>query len=163
MSNDFPSVIRAHQNAVDEMDEAVAAFLGINRTDGRCLDVIDRRGTVGAGELAAATGLSTGATTTALDRLERAGLVRRVRDAGDRRRVLVELTGEARRRIAQVFDPVAAEGAGLLAGYAPAELAAVRRFLEDDTAFQRRQAARVRAMVSGRGTEPACGPEPVIS
>jgi DNA-binding MarR family transcriptional regulator len=45
-----------------------------------------------AGRLADETGLSTGAMTTALDRLERAGYARRVRDPGDRRRVCIELT-----------------------------------------------------------------------
>ena len=59
------------------------------------VDVLDREGAVPAGRLAQVTGLSTGAMTTALDRLERSGYARRVRDAGDRRRVLVQLTEQA--------------------------------------------------------------------
>ena len=67
-------------------------LLGLNRTDTRCLDIIERLDGVSAGRLASEAGLSTGAVTTVLDRLERAGYARRVPDPGDRRRVLVELT-----------------------------------------------------------------------
>jgi len=77
-------------------DQAVAEAIGLNRTDMRCLDVIQREGPVPAGRLADETGLTTGAITTVLDRLERAGFARRTRDPADRRRVLVELAPEAR-------------------------------------------------------------------
>jgi DNA-binding MarR family transcriptional regulator len=87
--------VRGSQNATARFDQAVADAAGINRTDMRIIDVLDREGPVPAGRLAQVTGLSTGAMTAALDRLERSGYARRVRDAGDRRRVLVELTGQA--------------------------------------------------------------------
>ena len=70
----------------DIADQAVADYLGINRTDARCLDIIGRLGGVSAGRLARESGLSTGAVTTVLDRLERAGYARRTSDPGDRRR-----------------------------------------------------------------------------
>ena len=76
----------------DIADQVVADYLGLNRTDTRCLDIIERLDGVSAGRLASEAGLSTGAVTTVLDRLERAGYARRVQDPGDRRRVLVELT-----------------------------------------------------------------------
>jgi DNA-binding MarR family transcriptional regulator len=69
--------------------EAVARRLGIAHADLECLDMIFVRGRVTAGEIAAASGLTTGAVTGLLDRLERAKLVRRERDAGDRRKVYV--------------------------------------------------------------------------
>ena len=56
-----------------------------------------------AGELDRESELSTGAITTLLDRLERAGYVRRVRDDVDRRRILVELTDEARHRAWEIW------------------------------------------------------------
>jgi DNA-binding MarR family transcriptional regulator len=87
--------VRRSQNATDRFDQAVADAIGINRTDMRCLDVIHREGPVPAGRLADETGLTTGAITTVLDRLERAGFARRVRDPDDRRRVLVEITPDA--------------------------------------------------------------------
>src|SRR4030081_192565 len=84
--------IRAGQRATDAIDEASGRLLGINRTDGHCMDLLDERGQMTAGHLAEATGLTTGAITAVLDRLEKLGYVHRIRDTADRRRVLVELT-----------------------------------------------------------------------
>jgi DNA-binding MarR family transcriptional regulator len=70
--------VRRSQNATDRFDQAVADALGLNRTDMRCLDVLHREGAVTAGRLAEMTGLTTGAMTVALDRLERSGYARRV-------------------------------------------------------------------------------------
>ncbi len=84
--------VRASQRATDKVDELLADLLGINRSDGRCLDILDQHGRMSAGELAVESGLSTGAITAVIDRLERAGYAQRVADAADRRRVLVELT-----------------------------------------------------------------------
>jgi DNA-binding MarR family transcriptional regulator len=95
--------IRRHQNAQDLFDEAACAHLGINRSDGRALDILDQHGRLTAGRLAAESGLSSGAITTLLDRLERAGYVRRLRDEGDRRRVLVELTDLAHERASEIW------------------------------------------------------------
>ena len=83
--------------------------MGINRTDGRCLDVLDQEGPVTAGRLAQRTGLSAAAVTTAIDRLEHHGYARRARDSRDRRRVLVELTDLARERSARIWGPLAAD------------------------------------------------------
>ena len=99
--------VRAAQSAVDEMDEAAAKALGINRTDGRCLDIIDREGPLTAGKLAQLSGLTTAAVTAVLDRLERAGYARRTRDPSDRRRVLVELTPLMYERIGAIWGPFA--------------------------------------------------------
>ena len=87
--------LRGSQSATARFDQAVADAAGLNRTDMRILDALDREEAVPAGRLAEVTGLSSGAMTTELDRLERAGYARRARDAGDRRRVLVELTERA--------------------------------------------------------------------
>jgi DNA-binding MarR family transcriptional regulator len=84
--------LRANQVLTDLLDEAAADYLGINRTDARALDVIDQHGRVTAGDLARELRMSTGAVTTVVDRLERAGLARRVSDPDDRRRVLIEAT-----------------------------------------------------------------------
>ena len=91
----------------DIADQVIADYLGLNRTDTRCLDIIERLDGVSAGRLASEAGLSTGAVTTVLDRLERAGFARRVHDPGDRRRVLVELTPAARRELTELYAPLA--------------------------------------------------------
>src|SRR5262249_434051 len=85
----FSLAIRASQNVSEAFDEHVAARLGINRTDMRALDILDQRGPISAGELAEAMHLSSGAITTLVDRLERAGWARRRRDSDGRPRVLV--------------------------------------------------------------------------
>jgi DNA-binding MarR family transcriptional regulator len=87
--------VRASQHATARFDQAVADAIGLNMTDMSCLDVLGRLGPMTAGQLAEHTGLSSGAMTTALDRLERSGYARRVRDEQDRRRVVVELTDKA--------------------------------------------------------------------
>jgi DNA-binding MarR family transcriptional regulator len=94
--------LRAFLSASDAFDEALGKVLGLNPTDARCCDLLDQYGTMTAGALAEAAGLSTGAITFVLDRLERADCVRRVRDANDRRRVLVELVPHARMRAAEL-------------------------------------------------------------
>lgn len=87
------------------MDEAVVAALGLNATDGRACDLIDQQGVLTAGELAEQLGLTTGAVTALLDRLEAAGMVERVRDATDRRRVHVRGTEVGRELFAAIYTP----------------------------------------------------------
>src|SRR5437762_12908161 len=71
--------VMAFQDATDEVDEAAARRLGLNRTDLRCLSVLWQRDGLGASELAEAAGLTRGAMTTVLDRLEASGYARRAR------------------------------------------------------------------------------------
>jgi DNA-binding MarR family transcriptional regulator len=94
--------LRAFLGASDAFDEALGSVLGLNPTDVRCVDLLDQYGTMTAGALADLAGLSTGAVTFLLDRLERAGFVRRVRDTQDRRRVLVELVPRARSQLSEL-------------------------------------------------------------
>src|SRR4051794_7437521 len=98
------AAVRNAQAAVDRTDELAAQLLGINRTDLRCLDVLQRAGApLSAGELADELLVTTGAITALIDRLERAGYIRRVTDPNDRRRVLVELQPEAKTRAMQIY------------------------------------------------------------
>jgi DNA-binding MarR family transcriptional regulator len=122
------STMRAYQRAVDRYDELVASRLGINRSDLRCLDLLHEAGTMTAGQLAAGSGLTTGAATRMLDRLERIGYVRRRPDSADRRRVLVELTPRARKLAAQLYGSFDDAAAGL-SRYRPDQLALLRDFL----------------------------------
>jgi DNA-binding MarR family transcriptional regulator len=136
--------IRKYQNAQDEFDDAAVARLGINRTDGRCLDVLGQHGQMTAGQLAKATGLSSGAVTTLLDRLERAGYVRRIADKSDRRRVLVELTDTARAREGEIWGPIAEEWAERSAGFTDEQLVFLRDFLVEGRDFLARHTARIK-------------------
>src|SRR4051794_31010899 len=82
---------RAARLQTDLLDDAAFAKLGINRTDGRCLDVLST-GPLPASTLASACGVTGNAMTTVIDRLADKGLVQRQPDPADRRRVLVSLT-----------------------------------------------------------------------
>jgi len=121
--------VREYLVAVDAFDAAVAEEMGVSRTDMRCLDLLDLRGTMTAGALAEASGLSTGAVTFLLDRLERAGMVRRRRDLEDRRRVLVEIVPEAASRGLALHLPVIAELRKLAGRYSVEQLSVVADFL----------------------------------
>lgn len=83
------------------------------------------------GSLARHLHLSSPATSAMLDRLERAGHVRRVRSALDRRRVALEATGSARAVGRDVFGPLATGLASVLDGYDAAELVLLERFLDE--------------------------------
>lgn len=138
--------IQVFQDATDEMDEAVAERLGVNRTDLRCLSVVSQAGAMTPSALADATGLTRGAMTTALDRLERAGYLRRVRDQKDRRSVRVELAQDAVKFIQELYGSIAAKGVGLLQKFTTTELSAVLKILEESSKMQRDHAKRIRAM-----------------
>src|SRR3954452_16148019 len=97
---------RRYQQGTDALDQAASELLGINRTDARCIDIVLLRGRLTAGDLAVAAGLSPGAATTAIDRLERVGYVRRARDSGDRRRVIVEPTERIGELAEEVYGPL---------------------------------------------------------
>ena len=120
---------------------ATAEAAGLNATDFFCLNLLELSGPLTAGQLAQQTGLTTGATTRMIDRLERGGFVRRGRDAADRRQVIVEACRPdrpdgidaaiepARRRMYAVFQRYSAQEVRVLVDYfthaAPALLAAV--------------------------------------
>src|SRR5215218_3306779 len=86
------SEFRTSGNLDSAFDNLAAERLGVNRTDLHCLNAIENAGGLTAGELAKVTGLTTGAVTGVIDRLERKGLARRVPDSEDRRRVKLEVT-----------------------------------------------------------------------
>lgn len=135
--------IRRSQAATDRFDQAVADTLRLNRTDMRCIDVLQREGQLTAGQLADATGLTTGAMTTALDRLERIGYARRVRDSSDRRRVLVEITDRANADAGRFYAEHAAQSERLYHRYSAQELELLLRFVREGREFNEQHAARL--------------------
>ena len=139
--------------ANDVADQAVADYLGINRTDARCLDIIERLGGVTAGRLARESGLSTGAVTTVLDRLERARLARRTSDPNDRRRVLVEMTPAAREAKKELYRPLVEATTDQLHRYSEEELTLLREYHRASRALSEAHAERVRNLLRERQAE----------
>jgi DNA-binding MarR family transcriptional regulator len=125
-------------------------LLDVHRTDVRLLDVLHMAGGMSAGELARAGHLSPAAVTAALDRLERAGYVRRVRDREDRRRVLVEVTDRMHKLTEELYGPLAESGDRLLDGYSDDVLRALREILDRAAELQLEQAERVTERVDAR-------------
>jgi DNA-binding MarR family transcriptional regulator len=109
--------------------QTIADQLGLIPTDLKCLDAARSEPQLTAGRLAELTGLSTSATTAALDRLERRGFVSRVRDESDRRRVFVESTGRHEAEVARLFAPLTESSRALLADYDEEQLALLLDFV----------------------------------
>jgi len=146
---EFVAAIRASQTATDMFDHAVAEYVGLDRTAYRCLDILDHEGPMTAGRLAQRARLSPGAMTALLDRLEERGFARRTRDTEDRRRVLVEVTPELRRRAAQLYG-TPEEGADALAGYSDEQLEFLIDFHRRNAAYQEERMRRL-ADLKARG------------
>ncbi len=137
-------IIEAINNKFREMStetimfhQAIANVLGLHITDHKCLDLIRNYGAMPAGRLAELTGLTTGAVTGIIDRLEKAGYVRRTDDPKDRRRTIVEPTRNKRleRKLELIFIPLHERMYKLLSSYSESELAflldAVNKTLEE--------------------------------
>ena len=137
--------LRALSTEIDRLDQAAADRYGLNRTDMRALDIIGRAGPLAPTDLARQLGFTTGGVTTVLDRLERAGYVRRRPAAGDRRRLVVEATAATAARDAEVFGDLIRQTGDLLATYTDQQLLVI-----DDFLFRTRQltAAYAEALTS---------------
>jgi DNA-binding MarR family transcriptional regulator len=110
---------------------AVADRMGVSVTDAKCRSLLIQLGPTTAGELARRLGLTTGAVTGVIDRLERARLVRRAADPRDRRRVVVEPVSNRQRdrEIALLFEPMGKRVLALAAAYGKKDQALVLEFL----------------------------------
>jgi MarR family transcriptional regulator, organic hydroperoxide resistance regulator len=101
---------------------AVAGRLGLTVTDMECLDFLMERGSATAGQLAEQTGLTTGAITSMIRRLQNAGYLRAERDPQDRRKVIVTPDPEALQRGADLYAPFGEQVAELVGAYSEDEL-----------------------------------------
>ena len=146
--------------AASEFDDGLAKKLKLSRTDMRCLDLIGRLGPMTAGRLAEEIGLTTGAVTFILDRLEEAGMVTRRRDTEDRRRVWVEIVPEARQRLEGLQRPVAEEMRQVAQRFKADELTIVRDFMRQaKEVFQRQVLGGAAGQAEPPATEPRGDPE----
>jgi DNA-binding MarR family transcriptional regulator len=145
LQTELGNEVRANQRATDVVDELVCQLMGINRTDSRCMDLLDQHGSMSAGDLAEASRLTTGAITAVIDRLERAGLARRVPDPRDRRRVLVEMTPKAYESAFELMiEPLRELYAPLASRYSDDDLRLLIDFTRQGRELQERHAAWLR-------------------
>jgi len=125
--------------------QVVADKVGLHPTDIECLDYLLLNGASTAGQLATLTGLTTGAVTAVIDRLEKAGYVKREHDPKDRRKVLVVPNeekaygeiGQYSMRMQEVFDTACED-------MTDEELAAILRFIAKANSLAAEAVASVR-------------------
>jgi DNA-binding MarR family transcriptional regulator len=144
LEGEFLVTMRRTGSVMQLLSQAAAERIGINATDLNCLNVVALTGSMTAGELAKATGLTTASITGVLDRLEQGGFVRRERDVHDRRRVNVELNSRGLHDVASVFSPVLAQWRGAAARYTDDELRLILGFQQEVEQIMRGQLGRLR-------------------
>lgn len=117
------------------LSKIVADRFSLNQTDLEVLDLIHLRGQASAGDLAEGTGLSSGAVTALMDRLERAGYIERFDDPDDRRRVLVRTCPNAVKSIAETYSGIQKKMVALWSTYDAKELSTIIDFITRSTSL----------------------------
>lgn len=122
----------------------VADAVGLNVTDAECIDYLLEAGSATAGDLAKVTGLTTGSVTTMIDRLEKAGFVKRQQDENDKRKVIVKPV----MKTVGLFDPyykaLVKDAYELYEEYSIAELQLLRAYNDKLTALYEKQMKRIK-------------------
>jgi DNA-binding MarR family transcriptional regulator len=127
--DDWQEAGRRLSTATIMFHQAVADRLGLHPTDHKCIGLLAEAGSTTAGELAEATGLTTGAITGVIDRLEAAGFVRREDDPKDRRRVIIRVVPKRYQDVVRLFEPLGIAAQQLAARYSEQELATIMDFV----------------------------------
>ncbi len=123
---------------------AAAERVGMHPTDIETIDLLNVLGPMSAGELSHLTGLSSGATTRLIDRVESAGLVRRRPDEHDRRRVIIEPVYEKLTEVGEVYGPMGASLGRQWSHFSDEELSLIMRFLRETNSVLVAENARLR-------------------
>jgi DNA-binding MarR family transcriptional regulator len=142
-------LVRRHSTAAVLFHHAVAERMGLGPADHKCLDLLRERGAMTGSQLAAITGLTTGAVTGVVARLEEAGYLRRKPDAADGRKQILTPVLDRMRNFDAVFGPVRDGLSALLEGFDARERDAVARFLDGATELTYRHAGQLRAESMG--------------
>jgi DNA-binding MarR family transcriptional regulator len=127
------------------LHQAVADRLGLNVTDHKALGLLLEEGKpITPGQLATRTGLTTGAVTGIVDRLEKAGFVRRKRDPEDRRQVSIEINlDKVRRVVFPIFEELSRRMSTVAASYSQKDLDTIMGFMERGIAIARSHRAKL--------------------
>ncbi|MEO6997914.1 MAG: MarR family transcriptional regulator [Terracoccus sp.] len=144
---------RRHSSIVIAFHQAVADQLGVNATDLKALDLATTHGSTTAGQVAEATGLTTGAVTFLIDRLENAGFLTRTRDPTDRRRWALTVTPDCAERVADLYQPLATDMQALAGRFSAEELQTISRYVAASDDILERHTSELR----GRTNQLAAG------
>jgi DNA-binding MarR family transcriptional regulator len=132
------------------VSDETARRVGLHPTDLQCVSVLELLGPTTASMLAGRIGLTTGAMTAVIDRLEAAGFVQRERPAGDRRRVLVRAIPARMKAVSALYRPLRRRLAGINASFSDAELATVLAHLQKTLEACAQHVNRLRAKSRAR-------------
>lgn len=134
------------------LHQAIAQSLGLNATDTKCVDLIlsHPAGSVTAGQLSGLTGLTTGAITHILDRLEKRHIVERVRDTRDRRRIFVRVNAESLEPLRPRYEAIGEAYTDLADQYSDEELQLICDYMEKACAVAAQQIAIMSAANGAR-------------
>ncbi|MGH3942179.1 MAG: MarR family winged helix-turn-helix transcriptional regulator [Pseudonocardiaceae bacterium] len=143
---------RSFSTATVLFHHAIAERLGLGPTDHKCLDLLVERSVLTGAELAALTGLTSGAITGVVARLERAGYLRREPDPQDGRRQLLRPVPERMVEVGEVFAELQSNAATLVADFDVDQLEAIAVFLQRATHFARERSVLLRATARSHRT-----------
>ena len=134
--------------------QTIAIRLGLSESDIDALELLIDTGAATAGKLSEVMGLTSGAVTRLVDRLEQAGYVRRVTDPADRRRVVVEVVPERVATIESLLDSLERAAAAEVDRYSPDQLATINDFLSRMADLTQSESARLRTLTEDDASEP---------
>jgi DNA-binding MarR family transcriptional regulator len=134
--------------------QSIANHVGLSNSDMEGLDFVILEGRVTAGRLAEVTGLTTGAITGVVDRLEQAGLVRRERDDNDRRKVFIVPVPESVAKIGKFYEHMQRAMLKAWDTYSDAELKLLLRFATQGYETMRAATEELKAMIEDSQGKP---------
>jgi DNA-binding MarR family transcriptional regulator len=125
------------------LHQAIAQSVGLNATDTKCIDLIlsQADGSVTAGWLSDVSGLTTGAITHILDRLEKRQFLERVRDTQDRRKIFVRIRPESLKPLLPKYEEIGNAYMNLTERYSDADLQVICDYMERASEVAGRQLA----------------------
>ena len=134
--------------------QTIAIRLGLSESDIDALELLIDTGAATAGKLSEVMGLTSGAVTRVVDRLEQAGYVRRVTDPADRRRVVIEVVPERVATIESLLNSLERAAAAEVDRYSPEQLATINDFLSRMADLTQAESARLRTLTEDDASEP---------
>ena len=143
----FDWEVRQLSTATTMAASAIAQQIGMNSSDLQCAELLVRMGPLTAGQLAELSGLTTGAITGVVDRLERAGWAKREADSKDRRRVIIRALPQDSPAESSLYNPYTEAMSDLLADYNDEELGFILEFISRLTTVTSQMAAQIQANI----------------
>lgn len=140
---------RAHSTATVMFHSAIAECFGLSATDWKCAEIIHRVGPMTAGRLAELSGLTTGAITGVVDRLEQKQMVRRGNDPNDRRRVIIHPLQDREEEAMALFASLRRALEELYSRFSDEELALILDYMKRETEVMEQEASRMRKEATG--------------